>query len=165
MRLLVVRHGIAAPRESFDGPDAARPLTDAGRTRMERGARGIARLVPELECIWTSPLVRARQTAQILAAAYAGKPALGEAAWLRPGADLRELAARLGSEAHRESVAIVGHEPDLSIAVSWLAAGVDGSFAPLGKGGAALLDLPGRIDAARATLLWLLRPGQLRRLA
>jgi phosphohistidine phosphatase len=163
VQLLVVRHAIAAPRETFDGPDAARALTDEGRARMERGARALRRLVPELDHIAPSPLVRAVETAEILAGVYGGIEAV-EVACLLPGANVGELAAWL-EDAAVEALAIVGHEPDLSIAVSWLAAGVEDSRVVLGKGGAALLDLPGEIGAGQGSLLWLLRPAQLRRLA
>jgi phosphohistidine phosphatase len=162
VRLLLVRHGIAAARED-GGPDAARALTGEGRARMQRGARGLRRLVPRLDCIATSPLLRALQTAEILSGAYAGVEIV-EAACLIPGADLGELARWLSSR-EQEALAVVGHEPDLSIAASWLSSGVEAACLVLGKGGAALLEIPGAIGPSQATLHWLLRPGQLRRLA
>ncbi len=61
-------------------------------------------------------------------------------------------------------MAVVGHEPSLGAIVSWFAAGSERSFLELGKGGACLLDLGGRVDAGEAILLWALRPSQLRAL-
>jgi phosphohistidine phosphatase len=163
VQLLVVRHGTADPRETFPGPDAERALTEDGRERMERAARGLRRLVPRLDCIASSPLRRAVQTARILSEAYDGQEVV-ETACLTPGADVRELAAWLASR-KGDAVAIVGHEPDLSIAICWLSSGVAESGVALGKGGAALVELPAGIAAGRGRLQWLLRPSQLRRLA
>lgn len=164
MQVLVLRHAIAADRESFRGPDGARPLTVQGRERMRRGARALSKLVPGLDRIATSPLIRAVETAAILAEAYGGLEPV-ETPCLAPGADVRKLGRWLAAQADCDALAVVGHEPDLSAAVSWFAAGVEDSRVELGKGGAALLDFSGAVGAARATLVWLLRPGQLRRLA
>lgn len=164
MRLLVVRHAIAAPRETFGGSDGARPLTDDGRKRMRRGARALCKLVPELGLIATSPLVRAVETAAILADAYGGIETV-ETPALVPGAAPSDLAAWVASRADRDALAIVGHEPDLSTAVTWFSTGLEQSCVELGKGGAALLDFPGAVAGGRALLVWLLRPGQLRKLA
>ena len=75
MRLLIVRHAIAEDRVAFAATgkdDDERPLTEEGRSRMEQGARGLRQLVPALDLVATSPLVRAVQTAEILAGAYEG---------------------------------------------------------------------------------------------
>lgn len=162
MRLLVVRHGIAAPRESFEGPDAERPLTDRGRRRMVRTARALREEAPDVERIASSPLRRAVQTAELLSDAYGGTE-IEEIPQLEPGADVRDLGGWLAARG-AGSVAVVGHEPDLSAAVCWLAAGCEDAFLALGKGGAALLEFSGAVEAGRASLEWLLRPGQLRRL-
>src|SRR3981189_1223644 len=66
MEIYLVRHGIAVDGES-DGPDAFRPLTGKGRRRFHKTARAFARLGRKLDLILTSPLVRAVQTAEILA--------------------------------------------------------------------------------------------------
>ena len=72
MNLLVVRHGLAEDREAFKRTgrsDDLRPLTDRGRRRMRRNARGLAKVIrPDL--LVTSPLTRAVQTAEILSAAF-----------------------------------------------------------------------------------------------
>jgi len=165
MELLVVRHAPAADRQSFaraHDDDRERPLTPQGIRRMQRGARALRRLVPELELLVSSPLRRAVETAAILAEAYGGLEVLQLEA-LAPGAPRAERVAFLEQRA-AERAAIVGHAPDLDEDVSWLVAGVSHPFVQLGKGAACLLELPGRIDAGRASLRWLLEPGQLRRL-
>jgi phosphohistidine phosphatase len=107
-----------------------------------------------------SPLARAQQTAEILAAAY-GIQAFKTVAALSPGQPPAAL-ARWVADARKESVVVVGHEPHLSSAVSWLLTGADRPILELKKGGACLLDLPRDAGAGSATLLWALWPSQLR---
>ena len=73
MELLVIRHGVAEERETFDATgqdDSLRPLTKEGRWKMERVAKGLRRLLPSVNLIATSPFTRALQTARIVADAY-----------------------------------------------------------------------------------------------
>ena len=75
MRLLVIRHAVAEERDAFavtGQPDARRPLTDDGRTKMKAGARGLRGIVPRLNVLATSPLLRAAQTAEIVSREYGG---------------------------------------------------------------------------------------------
>ncbi len=131
---------------------------------MRRGARGLLRVLPDLAAIGTSPWLRAVQTAELLREAYGGL-ACEELACLAPGGSREELGRWLDDRAGRGPLALVGHEPDLSLSVAWLAGGAAGPSLRLGKGGAALLELPDESVAPGAgTLLWLLRPGQLREL-
>jgi len=150
MKLLVLRHDVAEPRESgvSRDADAKRALTAKGRKRAERAARGLARLLDGVDVLAASPLRRARETADALAREH---PPVAVAAWL----------AELGGV---EQVAIVGHEPGLSELVTWLVSGLSTPWLELGKGGACQLELPDRVAPGQARLLWLLEPGQLRRL-
>ena len=114
--LLLLRHGIAEPRDP-GGDDAQRRLTPEGR---DRSARVVQRLVAlDLACdvVLSSPLVRARQTAE-LAVAWGLAPELELAAALAPLADPLPLLERwLGPLSPRPGwrrLALVGHEPDLS---------------------------------------------------
>ncbi len=164
MHLFLIRHAIAQDRSDFSGQDdALRPLTAEGRAKMERVARGLRALVPDLEVLATSPLVRAVETAEIVAGAYEGMeyeviPALTPDA--TPEAALVWLRSRRG----RDTVAAVGHEPSLSRLASWLLTGEARSLLALKKGGACALEFEGAPAAAAATLRWLLEPGHLRRL-
>lgn len=185
MDLLVVRHAIAEDRESFalgGGDDQERPLSAQGRRRFRRGAAGLATQVEGVDLLLTSPLVRARQTADLLHEALRRrgcKPGRAVCPALVPGAHPRELAdwlagaeaARLADPA-RATLAVVGHEPHLSHLVSWLASGSERSWIDLKKGSAVLLalDPSGRSVSAAlrpgaATLTWALAPRQLRALA
>ena len=76
MQVLVVRHAIAEQQEGFartGKDDSRRPLTDDGRGKMHRGAAGLRAVVPAIDVLATSPLLRAVQTAEILAAVYNGR--------------------------------------------------------------------------------------------
>ena len=167
MQLLVIRHAVAEEREEFaktGEPDEQRPLTPGGSRKMRIAARGLPRLVQEVDILATSPLVRAADTAAIVAEVY-GKltPELLEA--LRPRARPQTFLRWLRGQPATCTVAIVGHEPHLGRLVSWLLASGEGSFVQLKKGGACLLELPERPRAGAATLKWLLTPWQLRQLA
>lgn len=167
MRLLVVRHAIAEDRESYSRThrdDAGRPLTQEGRRKMERGAVGLRELVPDLDLVAASPYKRAVDTAEIIAREY-GDMAVERVAELAPGAGVERALGWLGGQRSRGTVAIVGHEPDLSQLVCALLAGADGPFLELRKGAACLLEFAGAVERGAATLDWFVGPKHLRRLA
>lgn len=165
MDLLVIRHAIAEDREEWaqtGRPDRDRPLTDEGRDRMERIARALRALVPQLDVLATSPYVRAVETADIVRDAF-GKIEVVEAAPLAHGGSSEDVCAWLGARAETR-IGIVGHEPDLGQLVSWFLLGsVDGGCS-LKKGGACLLRFVGRPARGAAELKWLLPPKLLHRL-
>lgn len=165
--LLVIRHAIAEERSDFarrGKPDDARPLTAVGRSKMRQVSAALHGLLPRLDLLATSPLVRAHQTAQIVAAEY-GSPMPTVAEALRPGSSGEALLAYLKARRSARTVAIVGHEPTLSQQASFLLSGRERSFIQLKKGGACLLEFDAGWRAGAAKLLWLLPPGELRRLA
>ena len=166
MLLLIIRHAIAETREAHpvttSDEDSLRPLTAKGRRRMAAAANGIRRLVPELNLLAASPLVRAQQTAEIVATAYGSLPIETTSSLepeSAPASFLTWLRAQRG-----ESIAVVGHEPHLGILVTWLLTGVEESRVSFRKGGACLLELPKRPNKGEALLLWALTPSQLRRI-
>ena len=166
MKLLVIRHGIAEDRDVWaqtGAPDEQRPLTEAGQRRMNRNARGLQRVLKEIEVLATSPLTRAVQTAEIVAKRYGNVAAVvtDELIPERPPAALLEWLKRLDDV---DAAAIVGHEPHLSNFVCWLLTGRNGQFVELKKGGACLLELEQERAAGKAKLLWFLTPKQLRKL-
>ncbi len=152
MKVCFLRHGPAAAR----GPgidDDARPLTPEGRLRTREAARGIRRLRLGIDGIWTSPLPRARETAEILARALR-LPAPKVSDLLRPGVPpLRWLRLLRGT-----CPVLVGHEPDLGEAVALLTGGRPDAF-PLKKAGLAVVELE---SARRGSLRLLLPPAVLR---
>ena len=163
MDLLVVRHGAAEDKDAFartGEDDDLRPLTTAGQREMREVARAIRELVPEIDALATSPLVRAMQTAAVLGDAYGRKPVPVE--WLRPEAAFEDFARWASSHRDKKMVVIVGHEPHLSGLVSWLTAGAKRSFLQLKKAGACLLEVERSAGAGSSTLLWSMGPKHLR---
>jgi phosphohistidine phosphatase len=164
VQLLIVRHAIAedraqAARQGLE--DAERPLTKKGIRRMQSIAVAIARQLPGPLTLLSSPLLRARQTAELLAAHSPGSAITLEAA-LSPGTPMAQLIERLQQYDEKGTVVVVGHEPMLSDLTALLLFGREDASFQLKKGGAALLAFPRRIEAAGATLMWLLTPKQLR---
>jgi phosphohistidine phosphatase len=168
MDLLVIRHAVAEDRERFAAAgkpdDALRPLTADGRRRFQRAARGILGLAPKIDLLATSPLLRAVDTAAILAKAYGLDEVVKEPA-LEPDARPAALLPWLQRCAEIEHVAVVGHEPHLSNLVEWLLTRRTGQFIALKKGGACLLELGDAPRAGGGVLRWLLTQRQLRALA
>ena len=167
MNLLVIRHAIAEDRRRFaktGADDGLRPLTARGRKRMRIAARGMHRVAPEVTYIATSPLTRAIQTADIVAAAYDGLKVV-RVAQLTPDGALQPLLKWLADRKHNSTVALVGHEPQLGLFVSWMLSGLEESFVQMKKGGACVLELKDQVRPGRARLLWSLAPAQLRHLA
>ncbi len=166
MRLLVIRHAIAAERDEWaqtGKPDGERPLTDRGRSRMREAARGLARLVDVPDVIATSPLTRAAQTAAIVGKAL-GAPDPAELPALLPDADYATLVSWLRGLKTQGTVAVVGHEPHLSGLVCYLLTGRRETFLDLKKGAAALIQLADPPTPGVARLLWTIAPGGLRRI-
>ncbi|HET7039063.1 MAG TPA: histidine phosphatase family protein [Gemmatimonadales bacterium] len=167
MRLLVIRHAIAGDRDVFaqetGRPDSERPITAEGRKKMREGAAGLRGVASDLAVLGSSPYVRARQTADIVAEAFDGLTVTDVPA-LASGGSRDGLIAWLNQQ-HAACVGLVGHEPDLGLLIGWLVTGDDAApFVNLKKGGACLLELGGPAGPASAELLWVLTPKLLRRL-
>lgn len=166
MKLLLIRHAIAVEREDFartGKDDRLRPLTDEGRKKMKQGAKGLTSVVPEIDLLATSPLTRAAQTGAILDSVYGGLDEV-EIAELSPESTPIEFLRWLRQQ-KAETLAAVGHEPSISLILSWLLTGTERRIFSFRKGGACLIEFAGEVGAGTATLLWALTPGQLRDLA
>lgn len=166
MQLLVIRHALAEDREEFansNQPDDLRPLTKKGIRRMHTGAKGLRRIAPPITVLATSPFTRATETADIIREELESAPVvvLDE---LKPDARFEALHDWLRHLDDAETVAIVGHEPQLSGFVSWLLTGGQKPILEIRKGGAVLLDMPNDAPAGTATLKWVATPRLLRRL-
>jgi phosphohistidine phosphatase len=159
MRLLIIRHAIAVPRGTPDIPDDERPLTRRGITRFRSAARGLARIVKQPDALLTSPLLRARQTAELAARAW-GKMEVADTPALA-GEPFEKVAKVLGTFPADATVALVGHEPDLSGFLARLLGTPHQERLTFKKGGAALVDVPGSV-AGGGVLLWYAPPRLLR---
>ena len=164
MKLLIIRHGIAEDRDAFAATgksDDLRPLTAEGRTKMAHAAEGLREVVPDISLLASSPLVRARETAEIVGHVYEIKVGSTTDA-LRPEASFDEFLDWLRDDRAQPVVAVVGHEPQLSTLATWLISGIEESRIELKKGGACLLTFDGAPKAGSATLDWLMQPAHLR---
>lgn len=157
MELYFLRHGIAADVGPEGSGDAGRPLTAEGIQKTKEEARGLRRLGVRPDVLLSSPLVRARQTAEIVRHALGLDSRLVDA--LAPGCDIALLRDLLGEYRSAERIMVVGHEPDFSQLVGTL---TGGSRILLKKGGLARVDLE-TVDKGAGTLVWLLPPLALRK--
>ena len=157
MELYFLRHGIAADVGPESSGDAGRPLTAEGIEKMKEEARGLRRLGVRPDVVLSSPLVRARQTAEIVRHALGLDSRLVDA--LAPGCDIARLRDLLGEYRSAERIMVVGHEPDFSQLVGTL---TGGSHILLKKGGLARVDLE-TVAKGAGTLVWLLPPLALRK--
>lgn len=166
MTIIIFRHGPAGNSEAWAAEgksDASRPLTEQGRDKTVKGAQGLKSEVEDLDLIATSPYVRCRQTADVLADAYPGAKLI-ELPSLRPGGSLDKTISWLGSLKGKAAVALIGHEPGLGLLTSRLLSGKQGAFIRLKKGAAAILEAPVPVKPGRAVLHCLAQPRHLRRL-
>lgn len=159
MNLYIIRHAIAVesgtPGYEEDGQ---RPLTDTGRNKMKRIAKSLRQLDVELDVILSSPYVRARDTAKILASEFKSKGRLFFSENLIPESNFETLMQEIREKYDVDHLALVGHEPMLSSLVSWLTSGNTGMNLTLKKGGVAYLVTDNLFEDHRATLMWLLTP-------
>ncbi len=162
MRLLIVRHAIAVPHGTPEVPEAERPLTPGGQKKFRSAAAGLARICRRPDALLTSPLVRARQTAEIAARAWGRVKPQDEGALA--GGTFEQIAAALDRHAGKRLVAVFGHEPDVSGLVARLLGTTASERLTFKKGGAALLDVPGSM-AQGGALVWYVPPRVLRALA
>ncbi|MBM3777640.1 MAG: phosphohistidine phosphatase SixA [Acidimicrobiia bacterium] len=161
--LYLVRHAIAADRGPDWPNDARRPLTAHGITRFQRAADGLVAIGDvSLDAIFTSPLVRAVQTADLLAAAFEAPPPVSVLQALEPGHGPAAVLDALTREPRRRRLALVGHEPDLGELVSHLLGAR--SPVPFKKGGICRIDVHSLPPSRAGTLVWFLPPRVLRRL-
>jgi phosphohistidine phosphatase len=163
MVLYVLRHALA--EETSVGGDDARHLTDVGRERTEKAALGMHAIGVEFDVILTSPIARAAETAEIVAAAYETRPTPRVLMELATGIAPADAVAALAPYGRDDSVMIVGHEPQLSALISILLTGEpDGMHLRLRKGGCVALELPAKkIERGTAELLWMMSQRQLRK--
>jgi phosphohistidine phosphatase len=167
VQILIIRHASAEERSTFAATgksDDQRPLTDEGQRKMTEAAQGLRALVPHLDVIAASSLVRAQQTAAIVAKAY-GIADVETTATLTPDAQPASFAKWALAHVDRDVVAAVGHEPHLGTLVTWLLSGRADSHVVLKKGGACLVECDGAPGPATGRLHWLLTPATLRRVA
>lgn len=169
MRLILIRHGKAADREVFaesGKDDSLRPLTPGGKRQMKRGAKGLRKLLGKVDLLATSPLKRAVQTAEIVYDTFDDKPQFVELDLL--SGDGQEPAKFIAWLKEHDldaatTVAIVGHEPDLSHWAGWFLSGQKKGLVVMKKGAACVIDFPARLAGGRGVVFGMFQPADLRK--
>jgi phosphohistidine phosphatase len=161
--IYLVRHGVAAEQGPEFPNDDERPLTSDGIERMRVEVLGLRELDVRLDRVLTSPLVRAVQTAEILAAGIGCEAPLVTVDALRPGGRYDALLAALRRHGNDRSVALVGHMPSIGD----IAARLIGAKAPLAfkKGGICCIETDDLPPSSAGELRWFVPPRALRALA
>jgi phosphohistidine phosphatase len=164
IELYLVRHAIAAERGPKYPDDRLRPLTPAGSRKFAASVPGLAKMDVAIDFVLTSPLVRARETAILLASGLKPKPAVAEIDALAPGGRPQAITEAIKAQAKKNRrLAVVGHEPDLGeLAARLLGARGNVEFK---KGAVCLIETDGATPAGPGTLKWMLTPKALRALA
>jgi phosphohistidine phosphatase len=162
MECILFRHGIAVEPDEWEGAEENRPLTDKGKKRIRQVAQGLAVLRCQPTHLFTSPFVRAYDTARLVRTVVCPTLKLETREELAVGTKPEQLVACLRTLPSDAVVLCVGHEPLLGEVASLLLCGKGLPNFPFKKAGAASLDLTDGIKPGQARLRWWLQPGQLR---
>lgn len=166
MRLYLMRHAEAGDADARRWPDdGARPLTAEGEREHAVVAETLARMGVRFDRLLTSPLVRARRTAEITATVYGGAPAPEEARALGDRATLAGFLAVLARLPRDAAVLAVGHEPFLSATVGALVSREGAARVVMPKSGVCAIEFDGTPAPGGGRLLFHLRPRELLALA
>lgn len=170
MNVVLIRHGIAEapdPKAPDGKADAIRSLTKDGKKKMRHAAHGLREIVRKFDMIAYSPLERAAQTADIIASVYAdhgGEVSMVKLPELSPGKKSALVLAWLQNQPPEATIALVGHEPNLSRAAAMFIAGRERRLLEMKKGAACVIEFPEDVAAGKGMLRTLLQPGVLRAL-
>ncbi|MBI5965649.1 MAG: phosphohistidine phosphatase SixA [Chloroflexi bacterium] len=160
MNLYTIRHAIAVDEGASEyEDDSQRPLTDKGKKKMRQIAKGLRALGVDFDLILSSPYIRAKETAEILADVFKIKTDIAFSENLIPMGDPDLLIAEMNEKYNANSIALVGHEPHLTALVSLLVSENAGVDMTLKKGGVCRLSADDLHHSRKATLEWLLTPG------
>ncbi len=162
--LYVLRHGEAGKRLAAGSNDYERALTVAGANEVEKIADAMAKLGVKPGLVSTSPLARARQTADIVAKRLKIKNRLQDWDELKPEGSRIKLYERLARMKPEASVMVVGHEPYLSSLVSELVFDGQRGRIIMKKAGLARVTVASFRPKPRGELRWLLTPKLMKRM-
>ena len=160
--LYLIRHGVAAERGENYPDDTKRPLTNEGVQKLRKEAKALVALDVTLDVILTSPLVRTRQTAELVAAAFRNPPPIVMMASLAPGSSHNAIIEELAKHHRRHHIALVGHEPGIGERAGRLL----GVRRPLEfkKGAICRIDVAALPPAGPGQLRWFLTPRIMRKI-
>jgi phosphohistidine phosphatase len=165
MDVILIRHGKAGNRDPNSWPDDDdRPLTAEGQAEHRAVMRAAKKLGIKFDFLVTSPLRRAKETADVVASVYRWPEEPQVAAELGHGYSVSAVVKLLAKFPPTSRVALVGHEPDFSALATALIGGKTGLGLQIKKSGIAGVRFEGPAEAGAGTLLYLLKPSQLRKI-
>lgn len=167
MDLILFRHAhaeeLADYLRSGGTSDEGRPLTEEGVSKMSKAVQGLKTLVTSLQVVAASPLVRAQQTAELIAEGFTPAELVTLPA-LAPGGHVDDVVDWLSRQEVDAVLALVGHEPSISALASWLLCPKSQPFLVFKKGMGCMLSFPAAVAPGQAELKWLLPSKVLRKL-
>jgi phosphohistidine phosphatase len=166
MEIVLIRHAKAENRDPNSWPDDdLRPLTAEGRAEQRATTRSMKKMGIKFGFLVTSPLLRARETAEIVAKGYRWPESPQIAEELGHGYAVGAIVKLLGKFPPDATVALVGHEPDLSGLASALVSKDGRLNIAVKKSGVVGIEFDGPAEAGKGTLIYHLKPSHLRKLA
>ena len=164
MDIYFLRHAPAVQRGIAQFPNDDRPLTEQGIRKMKKGARGLRTLLPLVDVVCSSPLVRALDTAKIAAEALGFSGPIQQCPQLLPDAGFVDFLSMVKEHSLSETLLVVGHEPNMGRMISSLL-GTSRVMIELRKGGLCRIRIEGTPGGGTGTLVYHLTPKQLRLMA
>lgn len=162
MKLILMRHAEAEPGDALHHPeDALRPLTAEGAKTQKKVVQALKRMGVMPQRIFTSPRLRARQTAEITAQVLGLSDVLEESGALGDDYSAQGVLALLRDYTDKETILCVGHEPDLSELAGALLCSTHALHIKFVKGGVLGLRFEGEAGSGRGTLCYFYRPRDL----
>lgn len=162
MDCVLIRHGIAVEPEEWEGSEETRPLTAKGKKRVLRAAAGLAALDCKPTHLFSSPFVRAYDTARLLRTVVCPSLKVETRDELAVGSTPERIVSLLRQLPTESTVICVGHEPLLGESAALLLCGKPTINFPMKKAGAACIHVPGIVKPGQGLLQWWLQPVQLR---
>jgi phosphohistidine phosphatase len=162
LELYLIRHGVAAERGEDYPDDSKRPLTSSGMSKLRQEAKALNELGVCFDIIITSPLVRAKQTAEVLAGTLKEKPPVTTSDALAPAVTPAAVVQEIGRHMRKARIALVGHEPNLGE----LAGRLIGAKSPIQfkKGAICRIDFDVLPPKSLGQLQWFVTPRMLRKI-
>ena len=166
MEIILIRHAKAENRDANSWPDDdLRPLTAEGRAEQRAATKAMKAMGIKFDFLVTSPLLRARETTDIVAKGYRWTEAPQVAEELGHGYGVSAVVKLLAKFPPDATVAMVGHEPDLSDLTGALVTKDGRLNIAVKKSGVVGIEFDGPADAGKGTLLFHLKPSHLRKVA
>jgi len=162
---ILFRHGIALDPQDWKEAEALRPLSPDGKKKTRKAVAGLRRLGVTPTQLWSSPLTRAIQTAELIRSTFRLREDIQIHDALLPDAPPEELMKVVASLPDNACAIFVGHEPHLGATASVMLFGRANGGLSLKKAGSCSVRFDEKPRAGRGTLNWWLMPSQLRNLA